>query len=87
MATSDWELKPSTLRGVAMPTKFDKTNKGRKVELIFTDDKYTRLKTGDKGTYQMCLVQPDGRHQHCIDWDSGSKLMLIEGKDRFKFIS
>jgi len=69
-----------------MPTKLDETNKGRRVELVFTDDKYTRLKTGDKGTYQMCLVQPNGRNQHFIDWDRGSNLMLIEGVDRFKFI-
>lgn len=64
----------------------DKSNDGRRVELIYTPDRYTKQVTGDKGTYQMCIKQPNGRHQHCIKWDTGSTLMLIEGIDRFKFI-
>lgn len=67
-------------------TRFDKTNEGRRVELIHTDDPYTHLKAGDKGTYEMCLLQPDGRHQHCIKWDNGSTLMMLEGIDHFRFI-
>ena len=34
----------------------DETNKGRRVELIFTDDKRTDLKPGAKGTYQYANV-------------------------------
>jgi len=67
-------------------TSIDRTNENRRVELVFTSDSYTNLKTGDKGVYQMRLLQNDGKHQHCILWDNGSNLMLIEGVDRFKFI-
>jgi len=69
-----------------LKVKIDKKNQGRRVELIYTNDSYTKLKPGDKGTYQMCILQPDGRHQHCIKWDNGSTLILIEGIDLFKFI-
>jgi len=66
---------------------FDTTNKGKRVELVYTNDPYTSLKPGVKGTYEGCLKQPDGRHQHCIRWDDGSLLMMIEGVDRFNFIA
>lgn len=62
-------------------------DKGRRVELISTDDPYTNLKSGDKGTYLFCLTQPDGIHQHVISWDNGSTLMLLQGIDSFKFIN
>jgi len=68
-----------------MPYRLDKTNEGRRVELIHTNDPYTSLRPGDKGTYEMAIVVPD-MTQHCIKWDSGSTLMLIEGIDKFKFI-
>lgn len=67
-------------------TMIEEKNKGKRVELIYTDDQFTKLKTGDKGTYEFCLRQPDGKHQHCIHWDNGSNLMLIQGIDQFKFI-
>jgi len=68
-----------------MINQIDKRNEGRKVELVHTSDPYTRLRKGDKGTYEFCLRQPDGRDQHCTKWDSGSNLMLIQGVDSFKF--
>jgi hypothetical protein len=64
----------------------DRANEGRRVELIQTNDQYTKLRPGDRGTYEMCLKQPDGQHQHCIKWDSGSTLILLEGVDSFKFV-
>ena len=68
-------------------TTLDESNKGKRVELIHTDDPYTKLKPGDKGTYQFLLRQtPPMNDQHIIEWDSGSDLMLLEGKDSFKFI-
>jgi hypothetical protein len=66
-------------------TIYDSANEGKRVELIFTDDPYTRLKPGDKGTYKEAIINPD-MVQHCIEWDNGSTLMLIGGKDSFKFI-
>jgi len=67
-------------------SNLDERNKGKRVRLVFTSDPYTQLKPGDLGTYQDCLIQPDGRHQHSIQWDSGSTLMLIEGVDKFEFV-
>lgn len=68
-------------------TKMDKSNEGRRVELIHTDDPYTKLRPGAKGTYQFCLDQEGAMEdQHHIKWDSGSTLSLLQGKDRFKFI-
>jgi hypothetical protein len=66
-------------------TIFDSTNRGQKVELIFTDDADTSLKPGDKGTYKMAIINPD-MIQHRIEWDNGSTLLLIGGKDSFKFV-
>ena len=63
----------------------DETNKGRRVRLIYTNDPYTRLKPGATGTYQHVMYQSDGRHQHSIQWDDGSTLMMIEGIDVFEF--
>lgn len=64
----------------------DRSNAGRRVELISTTDPYTKLKPGDKGTYEMALRDPWG-DQHCIKWDNGSNLMLVSGSgDSFKFI-
>ncbi|KKN05102.1 hypothetical protein LCGC14_1090570 [marine sediment metagenome] len=42
--------------------------------------------TGSKGTYEFCLVHKGMETQHSIKWDDGSSLMLLEGKDRFKFV-
>ena len=68
-------------------TKFNEENTGKRVELIHTNDLYTKLKPGDKGTYHILLVQnPPFENQHLIKWDSGSSLILLEGVDKFKFI-
>jgi len=67
----------------------DYRNHGRRVELIHTDDPYTKLKPGDRGTYdflQQSYTIPVSIPQHSIKWDSGSSLMLLEGKDQFKFL-
>jgi len=67
--------------------KIDKTHRGKRVQLVYTNDRYTKLKPRDRGTYQQTLLQPDGRHQHSIQWDDGSNLMLIEGVDLFTFVT
>ena len=67
-------------------TSIDETNKGRRVELIDTNDPYTKLKAGDQGTYEFELKQSNPlENQHSIQWDSGSSLMMVRG-DRWKFI-
>jgi len=69
-------------------TILDESNKGKRVELIHTDDPYTKLRPGDKGTYQFLLKQTNPKeNEHHIDWDSGSNLSMIPGLgDRFKFL-
>lgn len=67
-------------------TAIDETNKGRRVQLIDTNDPYTKLKAGDKGTYEFELKQSNPlENQHSIKWDNGSSLMMVRG-DRWKFI-
>ena len=60
----------------------DYKNKGRRVELISTDDQYTSLKSGDKGTYEFSsevdMGDPTTMIQHSIKWDNGSSLMLVQ---------
>ncbi len=53
---------------------------GTRIELINTDDPYTKLKCGDKGSVDFV----DDIGQIHIIWDSGSRLALIPGKDQFK---
>jgi len=67
----------------------DESNKGRRVELVSCDDPYTKLRPGDKGTYEYTMTTGDGRDrmiQHSIKWDSGSTLMMVGGHDSFKFL-
>jgi len=71
-------------------TEIDKTNEGRRVELIYTNDPYTKLRPGDKGTYEFELKQSNPlENQHSIKWDSGSGLMMVRGDrwNRTKTIS
>ena len=68
-------------------TRINTENEGKRVELVYTADRYTELKAGDKGTYQALLIQSyTYGDQHLIKWDSGSRLILLEGVDKFKFI-
>lgn len=67
-------------------SKMNKTNAGRRVELVYTNDPYTRLKPGDQGTYEWALLS-EMMIQHSIKWDDGSSLMLLGGTDRFKWLT
>ena len=78
------QMRPTPIREEVQ--RLIKDDAGRRVELIYTDDPYTRLKPGDRGTYQFLLTQTVIENQHCIKWDNGSSLTLLEGKDQFKFV-
>lgn len=54
--------------------------KGTRVELVYTDDQYTKLKKGDQGN--VMFVDDIGTVH--INWDSGSSLGLVPGEDSFK---
>lgn len=64
----------------------NKTNAGRRVELVSTGDPYTKLRPGAQGT--MVWERHDGFSMtHTINWDDGSRLSLIDDAgDRFKFL-
>ena len=50
---------------------------GTKVELVYMDDPYTSLTTGDKGTVR-CVDDMGTIH---ISWDCGSSLGAVYGVD------
>lgn len=80
-----------------MSLSINEKNKGRRVELVSTDDPYTSLKPGDKGTYYSRSTVQMGKYdtmvQHHIEWDNGSTLSLVQEfgpnakvYDKFKFL-
>lgn len=61
---------------------FDFSVDGKRVRLLYTSDLYTRLKPGDEGVAQFI-----GSHGTLfVRWDSGSRLGLIPGEDRWEFL-
>ena len=54
--------------------------KGTRVELVYTNDPYTRLKPGTKGTVD--FVDSTGTIQ--ISWDNGSGLGMIPDVDEVR---
>ena len=56
---------------------------GDRVELIETDDTWTKLKAGDKGT----VFKIDEEQELIwVKWDNGEELALIDGVDKFKVV-
>ena len=56
---------------------------GEKIELIETDDSWTNLKKGSKGTIYKIEKDQD---LIWVNWESGEKLALIFVVDKFKII-
>ena len=56
---------------------------GKKVQLVYTDDQYTKLKPGDFGIVR--LVDDTGTIH--VNWENGSNLGLIPGVDKFHIIT
>ena len=56
---------------------------GDKIELIETDDTWTKLKKGAKGTIYKIEKDQD---LIWVNWETGEKLALIFGVDKFKVI-
>ena len=57
-------------------TQINKQNKGRRVRLIETHDRVTKLRLGDEGTYEYAIISgepPRVSIEHHINWDSGSR--------------
>ena len=55
---------------------------GKRVELIYTNDEYTKLQPGTKGIINFI----DDTGTVFVNWEDGSKLGLIPGVDRWKVI-
>lgn len=55
---------------------------GKKVKLIFTDDRFTKLQPGAVGT----VTAIDDIGTLFVDWEDGSTLGLIPHEDIFEFI-
>jgi Domain of unknown function (DUF4314) len=58
---------------------------GKRIRLIYTNDPYTRLKSGDIGTIRFKHWNHDCMVLH-VKWNDGSNLGLIEGKDSYEII-
>ena len=58
---------------------------GDRVQIIFMNDTWTRLKTGDKGTVFKVEISLD-ETLIWVDWDNGEQLALLEGIDEFKIV-
>ena len=56
---------------------------GDRVELIKTDDTWTKLEKGSKGT--VAKIEED-QELIWVNWDNGEKLALLEGIDKYKVI-
>ena len=56
---------------------------GDRIELIETDDTWTKNQKGAKGT--VTKIEED-QDLIWVDWDNGEKLALLIGVDKFKVI-
>jgi hypothetical protein len=52
---------------------------GMRVELVFTNDEYTKLRSGSQGTLVDIheVESKSGDYIYDIDWDDGSSLSLL----------
>ena len=65
----------------------DRTLAGRRIRLTYTTDSYTKLKEGDLGTVKWeRLDDLWGDDIISVNWDSGSTLSLIRGRDAFTIL-
>ena len=56
---------------------------GDRIELIETNDSWTKLEKGSKGT--ITKIEKD-QELIWIKWDNGEKLAILDGIDRYKII-
>lgn len=62
----------------------DKTNAGKTVELVSTNDPHTELRPGDKGVIRW--ERFDGfSNTVAVDWENGSTLTLLDN-DRYRIL-
>ena len=61
---------------------------GKRIKLIRTNDPYTDLKPGDRGTVVDVSELPyeDTPFKVLVQWDSGSRLAILEGHDDYRMV-
>jgi Domain of unknown function (DUF4314) len=61
---------------------------GKRIELRSINDPYTDLKPGDRGTVVDVTELPyeDRPFKVWVQWDSGSKLGILEGHDDYRTV-
>ena len=64
----------------------DKFTTGDRVELVSTDDEYTTLTPGDRGTITDIATAPGDVTQLWVEWDNGSRLAMLDGVDEIRHI-
>lgn len=62
---------------------FDYSLAGKRIRLIHTNDKYTKLREGDLGTVRFRYRNLDSINI-AVQWDSGSTLDMIQGIDQYQ---
>lgn len=58
-----------------------------RIRLIHTSDPYTKLRAGDEGTVTGTERTGWSNQVVNVKWDSGSTLSLIEGVDKYEFLT
>jgi hypothetical protein len=61
---------------------------GKRIKLIRTNDPYADLKPGDRGTVVDVSELPyeDTPFKVLVQWDSGSRLAILEGHDDYRTV-
>jgi hypothetical protein len=63
----------------------NKVNVGDRIELVFINDSWTRLKPGNRGTVMKIENETD-ETLVWVQWDNGERLALLDPIDKFKVI-
>ena len=77
-----------------IPEKYDLSLRNKRIRLVECNDPYTELKKGDMGTIE-CISKNDSARNNGLDWedqlwvqwDNGSNLMLLIGRDKYELIT
>ena len=61
---------------------------GKRIELIHSEDQYSYLKPGDRGTVVDVSELPyeDMPFKVWVHWDNGSRLPILEGQDDYRMV-
>ena len=81
---TDYERIKALQELLSKDEKYDFELSGKRIRLIYTDDRPTELKPYDEGTIELIQRIEGSEDQVWVQWDSGSSLMMLVGKDRYE---